>query len=39
MKKDVAMLAVRYIAQIFMVISSVGLLDLDREEKTFGDGY
>lgn len=38
MKKDVARLVLKYIVQILIVISSVGLLDLAREE-TFRDGY
>lgn len=37
MKKDVAMLTLKSIAQISIVISSVGLPDLEREKKTFGD--
>lgn len=37
MKKDVATLTLKPVAQIFIVISSVGLPDLERDEKTFGD--
>lgn len=37
MKKDVATLTLKPIAQIFIVISSAGLPDLERDEKTFGD--
>lgn len=39
MKKDVAMLVLKYIAHIFIVISSVGFLDLARGDKPFGDVY
>lgn len=37
MKKDVAMLTLKSIAQISIVVCSVGLPDLEREKKTFGD--
>lgn len=37
MKKDVAMLTLKSVAQIFIVVSSVGLPDLERDKKTFGD--
>lgn len=37
MKKDVAMLTLKSIARIFIVVSSVGLPDLERDKKTFGD--
>lgn len=37
MKKDVATLTLKPVAQIFIVISSMGLPDLERDEKTFGN--
>lgn len=37
MKKDVVTLTLKPVAQIFIVISSAGLPDLERDEKTFGD--
>lgn len=37
MKKDVAMLTLKSIAQTSIVVSSVGLPDSEREKKTFGD--
>lgn len=37
MKKDVAMLTLKSIAQIFIGVSSVGLPDLERDKKIFGD--
>lgn len=37
MKKDVVMLTLKPAAQIFIVISSMGLPDLERNEKTFRD--